>query len=633
MNEPTRRKFPPMQVLVRQGEHGDLAWLIEDGELEIMVDDPATPTGLRRLLTIGRGAVVGEMVLIDRGPRTATVRTLTEVACIELSRMTFGRMLAKCEPLAVYTLESLIAAIRRARNLAAPRRSVEEGQIRSTRDFTKFVNRRAFPGQHIFFREGEAGDTAYLIQSGTVEVQSRRGAGAGLLGPGQIFGELALFGNSVYTVGARAIEPAVCEIIRKEQFRKALDSMPPVLRVLADNYVRQLSALPTPKRELHQGAPPSRPAMAAAAADQPTVSVQGMGVAPRPAALSGQPTILSQGAAAPGAIRVPPAPTTADGGRLCLNCYLPKPQAGACPACGYRPSQSPASPLLLPPGTWLLDRYRTGRLLGQGGFGATYLSWDERLQVRVAIKEYFPLHLVVRDRGGIGVVPQNPEYAGSLAEGIGKFLEEARIQARLRAIPEIVGIQDYFEANGTAYLVMDLLEGQTLKAYVAAHGGRIEFRQALRLLTPIMHALHAIHLQGLVHRDISPDNMFLSAKGEVKLLDFGAARRGGADDFTVILKQAYAPPEQYYRDGNQGPWSDVYAMAATLYFVLTGSPPPPAMQRLQEDVLKPPSALGVTIPADIEKVLLDALTLRYQERSASMKIMLAGFGRLLAAGK
>jgi len=281
----------------------------------------------------------------------------------------------------------------------------------------------------------------------------------------------------------------------------------------------------------------------------------------------------------------------------------------------------------------LLGRYVVGKVLGQGGFGATYLGFDQRLEIKVAIKEFFPVSLVSRMPGETGLVPYTDDHAGTFRQGMTKFLDEARLLARLREVKEIVAVQDFFETNTTAYLVMELLQGRTLRKLINESGGTIECRRALGLLTPIMKALHAVHEAGLIHRDVAPDNIFITTTGERKLLDFGAARQtagDGAGLMTVILKPGYAPPEQYFQDKRQGPWTDVYALAATIYCVLTGKPPPDATRRLQEDSLTPPSAQGVTLPPAFEQALLSALALKVAERPQSIRAFHSALSSALA---
>jgi serine/threonine protein kinase len=306
-----------------------------------------------------------------------------------------------------------------------------------------------------------------------------------------------------------------------------------------------------------------------------------------------------------------------------------------CRECGFDPAVPVRPSARLVAGTELLQRYMIGRLLGQGGFGITYLGWDDRLQIKVAIKEYFPVSLVSRAPGGKGVVPFTSEHEEGFVTGITKFLDEARLLARLREVKEIVGVQDFFEDNGTAYLVMELLEGRTLKKLISENGGRIEFRRALTLLLPIMRALHEIHAHGLVHRDVSPDNIFVTASNECKLLDFGAARQAVGEvtgALTVILKPGYAPPEQYSQDSRQGPWTDVYAMAATLYCAITGKPPPDITKRFQNDMIVRPSDSGLGTPPAFDDALIAALSLRSQERPQTMKDLFSTLARTMGSG-
>lgn len=309
---------------------------------------------------------------------------------------------------------------------------------------------------------------------------------------------------------------------------------------------------------------------------------------------------------------------------LCPACFVPKAPRDVCRDCGYPVRVPNRNGVHLLPGTRLLGRYLVGRVLGQGGFGATYLGWDERLQIKVAVKEFYPANLVSRVVGSPGIAPFSDEHAESFSAGLAKFLEEARMLARLREVKEIVSVQDFFEENETAYIVMELLDGRTLKRHVSENGGRIAARQTLTLLSPIIKALHAVHEQGLIHRDISPDNIFLTSSGDRKLLDFGAARHaaGKSADLTVILKPGYAPPEQYAPDGKQGPWTDVYALCATAYFVLTGKTPPDATSRFMSDRVPRLAEGGATVPPGFEKVLLSGLSMRWQDRPRSMRDLL-----------
>ena len=292
---------------------------------------------------------------------------------------------------------------------------------------------------------------------------------------------------------------------------------------------------------------------------------------------------------------------------------------GPCPHCGNDPLSYTALPHHLPPETVLQDRYVVGRALGEGGFGITYVGLDKVLGLKVAIKEYFPSSMAVRDASVSLVI--TGRYGGSIEgfdQGMEHFLSEARVMARMDKQRAIVGVRDFFEANGTAYIVMEFVEGITLLNYAKSLGGRIEPDELFPMLEPLFKALGALHAEGLLHRDISPDNIMLE-NGIARLIDFGCAREGtdGSKTMTVILKYDYAPIEQYNQKG-QGPWTDVYALAATIYRCLCGQAPLRAVERLTGDSLIPPTAMGVALSPAQERGLLKALALRVSDRTKTM---------------
>ncbi|AFL74005.1 serine/threonine protein kinase [Thiocystis violascens] len=304
----------------------------------------------------------------------------------------------------------------------------------------------------------------------------------------------------------------------------------------------------------------------------------------------------------------------------CPSCFSAT-TAKPCPTCGWQPgAENPPPALAL--GTRLDGRYRLGRVLGHGGFGITYLVWDENLQLRLAIKEYLPRDSASRAPDGVSLAVYSGPAAEQFAYGLERFLEEARALARFDQHPGIVTVKSFFRAHGTGYSVMDYVEGLTLKQYLEQQpGGRLPFDQALRLLLPILDALRAVHQEGLLHRDIAPDNIYVSANGRIKLLDFGAARFAAGEhskSLSVILKPGYAPEEQYRTKGKQGPWTDVYSLAATLYRAVTGILPPEALDRVELDELIPPSRLGIAITPAQEAVLFKALAVRAGERYPSV---------------
>ena len=305
--------------------------------------------------------------------------------------------------------------------------------------------------------------------------------------------------------------------------------------------------------------------------------------------------------------------------RICYGCFSEKEPGTVCPVCGfYETKQQPY--LALPLGTIVNGRYLIGKVLGIGGFGITYLGFDLTLEIKVAIKEYMPSAMATRNTDRYTVVltsHQEKDYQS----GMERFLEEARILAKLQNTPNIVSVQNYFRENNTAYFVMEYVNGTSLKAYLAAHGEKISCEEALKILLPVMNALVSVHSMQLLHRDISPDNIYLTADGDSRLLDFGAARFASGDgkSVSVILKHGYAPEEQYSSHGNQGPWTDVYAMGATLYRCITGVLPPDSIERIHGDTLKRPSELGISISPAIEQAILKALSIRTEDRFMSME--------------
>jgi serine/threonine protein kinase len=294
--------------------------------------------------------------------------------------------------------------------------------------------------------------------------------------------------------------------------------------------------------------------------------------------------------------------------------------ASRCPDCGFVEGTLPQSPVHLPPRTVLRDQYVLGRVLGHGGFGIAYLGWDSHLEMKVAVKEFLPTDYATRGAQASQVTPYSGESRDHFEYGLTRFLDEGRAVARFNDHPGIVPVLNFFRDNGTGYLVMQYVPGMSFKEYLALRGGRIPFDEAVSIIMPVMDTLREVHQTGMLHRDISPDNIYISTTKRVKLLDFGAARLALGDrskSLSVILKAGYAPFEQYQTRGRQGAWTDVYALAATLYRALTGATPPEAPARIAGEPLSPPSALGVAMPADAEAVLLRALAVdaedRYQE--------------------
>ena len=268
-------------------------------------------------------------------------------------------------------------------------------------------------------------------------------------------------------------------------------------------------------------------------------------------------------------------------------------------------------------GTRLIGRYTIEGVLGQGGFGITYLGMDELHEKPVAIKEFFPQGIVTRnieyqDTVTVTFVGEKDNYE----KGKERFLKEARTMAKFSKDKGIVKALDFFEINNTAYIVMEYLEGVTLKQYLAENK-RIDAEDLVELLVPLIEALDEIHSQGLIHRDISPDNIMVLPDGRIKLMDFGAARdytEFGEKSLSIVLKPGYAPPEQYQTHGVQGPWTDIYALCATMYKCITGENPPDAIERVMDDHLKKISAFGIPVLPQIEEAIIKGMSVAANDR-------------------
>ena len=268
-------------------------------------------------------------------------------------------------------------------------------------------------------------------------------------------------------------------------------------------------------------------------------------------------------------------------------------------------------------GTRLIGRYTVEGVLGQGGFGITYLGMDELHKKKVAIKEFFPQGIVTRnieyeDTVTVTLVGEKENYD----KGKERFLKEAQTMAMFSKDKGIVKALDFFEINNTAYIVMEYLEGVTLKQYLRENE-RIDAEDLVELLVPLIEALDEIHSQGLIHRDISPDNIMVLPDGRIKLMDFGAARdytEFGEKSLSIVLKPGYAPPEQYQTHGVQGPWTDIYALCATMYKCITGENPPDAIDRLVDDHLKKISAFGIPVLPQIEEAIIKGMSVAANDR-------------------
>ncbi len=314
--------------------------------------------------------------------------------------------------------------------------------------------------------------------------------------------------------------------------------------------------------------------------------------------------------------------------KRCLGCMeLFGDEFEICPHCGYIVGTPAEEAVHIEPGTLLYDRYIVGKVLGYGGFGVTYLGWDGKLEQKVAIKEYLPSEFSTRMPGQSQITVFNGEKNEQFYDGLNKFVEEAKHLAKFQNEEGIVKIFDSFEENDTAYIIMEFLDGETLTEYLKREK-TIPEDVAVAMMMPVMESLQIVHDAGLLHRDIAPDNIFLTKTGEVKLIDFGASRYATTShsrSLTVIIKPGFSPEEQYRSRGDQGPHTDVYALASTLYKMITGKTPPDAMERRakyenqNKDILEEPHKINKKISRNRENAILNAMNVRIEDRTPDIE--------------
>ncbi len=311
--------------------------------------------------------------------------------------------------------------------------------------------------------------------------------------------------------------------------------------------------------------------------------------------------------------------------KLCMGCMKEMEEGDSvCLHCGYKPGEANTARALQPQ-TILNGKYLVGKVIGEGGFGITYIAYDLNLERCIAIKEYFPNERASRDTSGssqtaLKVLTDDDEK--QYKKGLERFSREAANLAKFSDLPGIVSIKETFNENNTAYMVMEYIEGVTLEKYLEEHGGRLPYVDVIGMMKPVMEDLERIHKAGLIHRDISPDNIMVCNDGSVKLIDFGAARIVGNNDrksLTIVLKHGYAPEEQYRSDGDQGPWTDVYALAATMYRMITGIVPQESTDRiLSGDKVVPINKLVKELPRTVSDAITHGMKIRASERTKTM---------------
>ena len=272
------------------------------------------------------------------------------------------------------------------------------------------------------------------------------------------------------------------------------------------------------------------------------------------------------------------------GKKLCENCFA-EAATGKCSVCGFSALDYVPEPSVLPCGTMLHSRYVIGRVIGRGGFGITYLAYDTKNDIRIAVKEFYPNNLALRGSGDPVVAVTNQKSADIFKRGAEKFYEEAQIVSKFNGNPNIVSVYDFFYENDTVYYTMEYIEGRSLKDYIK-NAGVLTAGQTVFAADKVSSALMVAHSAGVLHRDVSPDNIMVCSDGNIKLIDFGAARQVVANSsqfFSVIFKPGFAPLEQYQKKGKQGPWTDIYSLGETMFYMLTEKIPDDPMSRLDDD--------------------------------------------------
>lgn len=320
-----------------------------------------------------------------------------------------------------------------------------------------------------------------------------------------------------------------------------------------------------------------------------------------------------------------------NGRERCVGCMKPLTAEGRCAYCGLQQDKYRPIPRCLRPGMCLRDRYVLGRVLGEGSFGISYIAWDCLLDTVVAIKEYFPASLVSRhiseEDEDTNVYIYEKRESQKYQESLKKYLGEAKSLSAYYDLDGIVSVRDFFYVNNTAYIVMGYVDGISVKEYVEKNGP-IEGEKFLRMLEPVIQSLAKVHQTGVLHRDISPDNMLLTRDEKLVLIDFGAARKENINmtrSMTVVFKRGFSPEEQYRTRGQQGAWTDVYALCATAYYALTGKAPDESIQRVLEDDM--PSLTEMTdvdLPMQQKRAFMKGMTVDFHHRYQTMDELYQG---------
>lgn len=323
---------------------------------------------------------------------------------------------------------------------------------------------------------------------------------------------------------------------------------------------------------------------------------------------------------------------------ICPNCFDSNYQNGVCSRCGYQARfASHHSGRGLAAGMLLKNRYIIGKILGEGGFGITYKAYDMTRRRICAVKEYVPNGMSRRAMDGRRLELLTPDAEGPYLAGLRRFLEESQILSKLEQIPSVVNITDSFKENSTAYFVMEYLDGADLGQIVRTSKSRLPVGEITNIILQVAVSMDVIHTKTkIIHRDISPDNIYITKNKQVKLIDFGSAKQtvtGAQDGFSVVVKLKLSPPEQYSQDMVQGSFTDVYSLAATYYYALTGTNLPTAPDRLMGTNYVPLKQLNLGVPDSVSDAVDRALILNVDQRTRTMQEFIRGIAAAAPADK
>ncbi|MBD5132826.1 MAG: serine/threonine protein kinase [Clostridiales bacterium] len=306
---------------------------------------------------------------------------------------------------------------------------------------------------------------------------------------------------------------------------------------------------------------------------------------------------------------------------ICLHCFgTLDPRTRICTRCGKRATDEVTALGALPLRTLLAGRYLIGLPLGRGGFGITYKAYDILTCTAVAIKEFFPKGYTKRAPRATAVEVDGPDNARAFNYWLTAFIQEAKVLTSIKHLDGIVSIYDFFLTNNTAYIAMEYLNGMSLHHFINGRGGRLSMSETLNIMRPVLETMLRLHQHGVIHKDISPENIQIVDNKAIKLIDFGAASiyTQNVQKPFFVLKKGYSPLELYTQGGSQGPWTDIYELGATIYTCLVGNPPPEATERRLNDRIVPPSMLNVKIQPVREKSLLKALSIYPKDRYSNI---------------